>query len=405
MPHSSPIRVQVVIAGGGPVGTMAAYRLAERGIDVVVLESAAVCLEDMRASTLHPPSLEMLDELGLLPDLLRQGLKAPEYQYRNRQTGATIELDMTEIGDVTPYPFRLQCEQFKLTRLIADKLAGHRHGRIVFSRRVVHFDQDTDGVTVTAETPVGLETYRADYLIAADGANSVIRKWLNVDFSGFTYPEKFLTLSTAYPIDQHIPGLAHVAYVADANEWCVMLRVLDFWRILVPATDDADDAFLTGDAKKTSVLNGLVDGHGADVVTNHRTIYRVHQRVANQYAHGRVVLAGDAAHLNNPLGGFGMNSGLHDAWNLTDKLTSILLDGDEAAPLLAHYDRQRRTVMNEFVQTQTIQNKANMEASGENQRALHQANLEAIAADPERRHVYMQTQAMISSRRREAEIL
>jgi 3-(3-hydroxy-phenyl)propionate hydroxylase len=184
----------------------------------------------------------------------------------------------------------------------------------------------------------------------------------------------------------------------------VLLRVPDFWRVLVPAHEDMPDAELTAEAKKTAVFNGLTGGQGAEVITHHRTIYKVHQRVADQYAHGRVLLTGDAAHLNNPLGGFGMNSGVHDAWNLTDKLRQILLEGADPERLLARYDRQRRTVMNEFVQAQTIKNKQEMEASGEDSRARHQAHLQAVADDPQKRRQHILTQAMIPSRQREAEI-
>jgi 3-(3-hydroxy-phenyl)propionate hydroxylase len=393
-----------VIAGAGPVGSVAAYRLAQAGIDVLLLEARGELPEDMRASTFHPPTLEMMAELGLLDELEAVGLKAPVYQYRNRATGEVIAFDMGEIADVSPHPYRLQCEQFKLTRLIAGKLEGHPHGKVMFDRKVVHFEQDAEGVTVNIETPFGLETVRADYLIAADGANSLVRKWLGVGFSGFTYPEKFLTLSTALPLERHFEDLAGVNYVADAAEWCVLLRVPDFWRVLVPAHEDVPDAVLTADAKKTAVFDGLTGGRGAEVVTHHRTIYRVHQRVADQYAHGRVLLTGDAAHLNNPLGGFGMNSGVHDAWNLTDKLRQILLEGAAPQPLLARYDRQRRTVMHEFVQAQTIKNKQAMEASQADNRAQHQAQLQAIADDPEKRREHILTQAMYPSRQREAQI-
>jgi 3-(3-hydroxy-phenyl)propionate hydroxylase len=397
-------RVRVAIAGGGPVGSVAAYRLAQAGIDVVVLESRGCLPEDMRASTFHPPTLEMMNELGLLDELEAVGLRAPVYQYRNRGTGEIIAFDMGEIADVSPHPYRLQCEQFKLTRLIASKLQDHPHGEVMFDRKVVHFEQDADGVTIHVEAPFGVETIRADYLIAADGANSLVRKWLDVDFSGFTYPEKFLTLSTAQPLEPFFNDLAGVNYVADASEWCVLLKVPDFWRVLVPAPEDEPDAVLTADAKKTAVFDGLTQGQGAEVVTHHRTIYRVHQRVADQYTHGRVLLAGDAAHLNNPLGGFGMNSGIHDAWNLTDKLRQILLEGAAPEPLLARYDRQRRTVMHEFVQAQTIRNKQNLEATDVQKRARYEDHLKAAAEDPVARRSHILTQAMYPSRQREAEI-
>jgi 3-(3-hydroxy-phenyl)propionate hydroxylase len=378
-------KVSVLIAGAGPSGAVAAYRLAQMGVDVILLEGQPQCPQDMRASTFHPPTLDMMEELGLLDTLEAQALRAPIYQYRNRATGEVLSLDMGEIADVARHPYRLQCEQFKLTRLIADKLAEHPHGSILFQRRLTHYEQDDQGV------------------IGADGANSLVRKLMGVEFSGFTYPEKFLTLSTTYPVHEAFQDLAYVAYMADPREWCVLIRVSEFWRVLVPALETDDDAVLVGDAKKSVVFDGLV-GDGACVVTSHRTVYRVHQRVANSYRQGRVILMGDAAHLNNPLGGFGMNSGVHDAWNLSDKLQAILQDSADPDAELDRYERQRRTVMQEFVQAQTMRNKRALEAGAEAAQGEAQAQLAAVIANPDLRRDYILNQAMIKSRAREAEI-
>jgi 3-(3-hydroxy-phenyl)propionate hydroxylase len=397
-------KVSVLIAGAGPSGAVAAWRLAEMGLDVVLLETHPRCPEDMRASTFHPPTLDMMEDLGLLETLEAQGLRAPIYQYRNRATGEVLSLDMDEIADEARHPYRLQCEQFKLTRLIADRLREHPHGRVLFQRRLLYYQQDAGGVTAYVETPTTIETYRADYLVGADGANSVIRKLMGVQFDGFTYPEKFLTLSTRYPIEQAFKDLAYVAYMADPQEWCVIIRVPEFWRVLVPAAITEDDEDLRSDEKKTAVFEGLI-GDGKGVETSHRTVYRVHQRVADTYRQGRVLLMGDAAHLNNPLGGFGMNSGVHDAWNLTEKLRQIFHDKADPDQALDHYDRQRRTVMKEFVQAQTMRNKEALEAGAAAAQGQAQAQLSAVIADPEKRRAYLRTQAMITSRAREAEIV
>ena len=199
---------------------------------------------------------------------------------------------------------------------------------------MVYFDQDEKGVSVSAETPYSIENYRADFVIAADGANSIVRKWLDVDFSGFTYPEKFLTLSTAWPLEQHYDRLSYVNYLADPEEWLVLLRVPDLWRVLVPVEEELDDEYILSDEKKDKVFDAIVGtGQGREVRTEHRTIYRVHQRVVDKFNHGRVLLIGDAAHLNNPLGGMGMNSGIHDAFNLCEKLVEIIETDADPEPL------------------------------------------------------------------------
>jgi 3-(3-hydroxy-phenyl)propionate hydroxylase len=391
-------RTQVLVVGAGPVGVIAAYRLALNGIDVVVLESEPTSRADMRASTLHPPTIEMLFKLGVLETLEAQGLRAPVYHYRNRRTGEVLAFDLGELADVTRFPYRLQCEQFKVTRLLGPLIAQHPHGELRFSRHLIDFDQTSDGVEVKVEAPFGIERLKADYVIAADGANSLARKLLGIPFEGFTYPEKFLTLSTAFPVEDAIAGLAWVNYVADPDEWCVLLRVPEFWRVLVPASEDVADAALLSDDKKTDVFRRLVgEAAAASLRTDHRTIYRVHQRVAQTYRGGRVLLAGDAAHLNNPLGGFGMNSGVHDVWNLTDKLIAIYRAGGDADALLDLYDRQRRTVMHEFVQAQTIRNKRMLETASADAQIANQREMEAILKDDERRRDYLMTQAMLKS--------
>lgn len=386
-------QAQVLIAGGGPTGMVLAYALALKGVSVHLLEANTDCLEDMRASTFHPPTLEMMAELGIVDTLEEQGLKAPIYQYYNRQSGANFRLDLSEIGDVTSFPYRLQCEQFKLTRLLAEKLAALPNAEVDFARRVVHIEQSADGIIAHAEGPYDLMGYRADYLVGADGANSIVRKWLGIDFDGFTYPESFLTLSTTYPLERHLNWLSDVNYVADPPEWCVLLRVPGLWRVLVPQNSSTVVGDLLGDETKDRVFRRLIGDAASGVKTEHRTLYRVHQRVAKTFRVGRALLIGDAAHLNNPLGGFGMNSGIHDAWNLADKLGQILLDGGDAEALLDRFDRQRRIITHDFIQAQTI---ANKKALGE-AAAEREALFSRLEKDPAARRDYLLTQAMIRS--------
>ena len=387
-------RAKVIVVGAGPVGSTAAYRLAQNGIDVILLEAHPNCPEDLRASTFHPPSLEMLSEFGIVDDLREIGLEAPVYQYRNRQSGEVFSFDLSELSDMTDYPYRLQCEQYKLARLLTSKLADHPHAEVLFSRRLLTVEQDDKGVTVQVESPMEIETYKADFVIACDGANSTTRKWLGTGFEGFTYPEKFVTFSTKVPLEKHFDDLAYVNYVADPNEWMVLLRVPSVWRVLVPAHEGLDD-FIVSDEKKSQVFQHLIGD--PDVKTEHRTIYRVHQRVADSYFENRVILAGDSAHLNNPLGGFGMNSGIHDVWTLTDNLIPVLKDGGDHIEPLKQYERKRQGVMRAFVQAQTIKNKQTLESGDADAQKKHQENLTAILADDERRRDYLKGQAMFNS--------
>ena len=388
-------RCQVVIVGAGPVGTVMATLLARSGFDVIVLEAGNDCAQDLRASTFHPPTLEMLDEIDITPMLLDRGLKAPVYHWRDRKSGEAIEFDLADIADKTRYPFRIQCEQYHLSRALAEGLEKLPSAEMRFNRRLVSFKQDDSGVDVFVETPMAIEKIRADYLIAADGANSMVRKWLGIEFDGFTYPERFLCLSTPERLEDHLPNLAWVNYVSDPEEWLVLLRVPSLWRILVPTDGEMADDELRSDEMKNSIFDRLI-GNGAQIETEHRTLYRVHQRVAKSFLEKRVILIGDAAHLNNPLGGFGMNSGVHDAFNLFEKLEPVLQTG-KANGSLEKFDRQRRQVTHSFTQSQTIANMKYMQvASGEAHEQKRQEML-AIKQDDTKRREYLVRQSMFES--------
>ncbi len=389
------LKTQIVIAGAGPVGAVTAYYLAQKGIDVVLLEAGGSNAQDLRASTFHPPTLEMLDELGITQKLIDKGLKAPIFHFRERKTGEVIDFDLSEISDRTKFPFRIQCEQYHLSSMLSSELENSEKAQVLFNHRVVGFHQNSGGVEVYAEAPESIIKIEADYLIGADGSNSIIRKWLETDFIGFTYPEKFLCFSTEEPIEETIPNLSYVNYVSDPKEWLVLLRVPKLWRVLVPATEEQSDAFLTSDTHKSEVFDRLI-GNGAGVETKHRTIYRVHQRVAKKFVHDRVIIIGDAAHLNNPIGGFGMNSGIHDAVNLCEKLERIY-SGSDADELLGKFERQRHKTTHDFIQAQTIRNMEYLSQGDSSEHQLRKSEMERNRNDVELRRSYLLRQSMIES--------
>lgn len=397
-------RCQVAVVGAGPVGTAAATLLAQAGFDVIVLEAGEDCAQDLRASTFHPPTLEMLDTIGITPMLLEKGLKAPVYHWRDRQSGEVIEFDLAEIEDVTRYPYRIQCEQYHLSRGLAAGLENYSNAQMRFGHRLVTFKEDDTGVDLWLETMAEIKRVRCDYLIAADGANSIVRKWLGIEFDGFTYPERFLTLSTKLELADYLPNLALVNYVSDPDEWLVLLRVPSVWRVLVPVNGMLSEEELCSERMKNEIFDRLI-GHGSDVETGHRTLYRVHQRVAQSFRSGRVLLAGDAAHLNNPLGGFGMNSGLHDAFNLFEKLEPVLKGKADAEANLSLYDRQRRQVTHSFTQAQTKENMAYIKGGQDEAHKARREKMLAIKENDEARRSYLLRQAMFESLAEAAEIV
>ena len=393
---------KVIIIGAGPVGTFAAYCLAEYGIETLVLESESTCETDMRASTFHPSTLKYLDNLNLADELIEKGLKAPIFQYRIRSTDEVLEFNLQELDDVLDFPFRLQCEQYKFARMLAGKLDRHRHSSVLFNRKLINFSEGNNKVTLDVDHHGTSEQYQCDYLVGADGANSIVRRNLGIEFSGFTYEEKFFTLSTQKPLENYFSNLSYVNYVSDPEEWFVLLKAPSAWRILVPVPQTLDDKAIKSNDYVSDIFTRVLNSCDP-IETIHRTIYRVHQRVVNKMRYGRIMLAGDSAHLNNPLGGFGMNGGLHDAWNLAEKLDGII-NHKKDEDLLNLYDRQRRTVMNDFIQKQTIRNKKMIEETGDANYSSEWMRMRNLHENENERRDYMLRQSMTQSLINEAAI-
>ena len=390
---------RVVIAGAGPVGSLMALYLAQREIPVLLLEKEPQLPVDLRASTFHPPSLEMIADLGfgVIDDMLEKGLVADRYQYRDRRSDEVASFDMSLLADSTRFPFRLQLEQYEFTRIVNERLAELPCAEVRFGHEVTGFSQIEDHVDIEVSTSTGGERIRADFLVSAEGARSQIRKLAGIDYLGFTYDEKFLVVSTSFPFEDVFDDLSWVNYVSDPEEWCVILRTEKLWRVLFPTTpENADDeAYLLSDAFIQERLHHLWDKEG-DYDIGHRTLYNVNQRVAETYYVGRVLLAGDACHINNPLGGMGMNGGLHDGNNLAAKLVSILRDGEAHIPLFDQYNRQRRDLAVRFVQEHTIANKKLMEATDTDTQVARQKMLMETAADPVKAKAFLLERAMIN---------
>ncbi len=231
----------VIIAGAGPAGCALALYLAQQGASVLLLEAQHELPMDLRASTFHPPSLDMLATLGVTQRLLKIGLVTPHYQYRDRRTGDRAVFDMSLLAGETDYPFRLQCEQYKMTRIVCEMLADYPNAEVRFNHRALKAENRGDHAELTASTPNGEQQLKARYIIGADGASSAVRKSLGVEFSGFTYSELFLVVSSPFPFEDVLPGLSNVNYVSDPDEWCVILRTPEIWRVLFP-TQPGDSA-------------------------------------------------------------------------------------------------------------------------------------------------------------------
>ncbi len=389
---------KIIVIGGGPVGAMAALMLAQAGVPALLLEAEAGVVIDYRASTFHPPTLELLEPTGATTALLAMGLQAPTMQYRDRRLGKIAEFDLALLRKDTAYPFRLQCEQFKLVDWAYRALAEAPAATLRFRHRVIGIAQDDDSVSVTAETPDGPVTLTADYAIACDGGRSFVRKQLGIDFPGWTHPESFLVSGVPFDFRAAMPDLCSVNYTADPDEWYFLLQIPDLWRVVMPVAPTVDAVDAASDAYIQRTLQGLLPRAEPYEIAV-RAIYRVSQRVAETYRRGRVFLAGDAAHINNPLGGMGLNGGLHDAVDLTRRLADVW-HGRADTGVLDGYEPRRKPEAVNAINAVTERNKRLLEERDPEVRARNLAEWRRMAADPALAYQHLLQTSMIASLRR-----
>lgn len=398
---------RIIISGGGPVGLICALGLARSGVPVTVLERNDTILDDPRAATTHPATLELLDDLGLEADIREAGLVAPVFQFWDRLSGELVaEFDHALLRDETRFPYVVQCEQYKTARITLAHLQAEPLAEVLFGHEVTAIAPGDEAVTVTIRNEAGTFQRRTPWLIGADGGRSLVRKAAGIDFEGFTFPEQFMVLTTPFDFESN-KGYCYRSYFADPNEWCNCFKVAadgppGLWRTVYPADPEATEEHLLNDEAVQARLQKFFPMQG-DYQIVHRNLYRVHQRVAATFRKGRVLLAGDSAHVNNPIGGMGLNGGIQDAVTLSRKLADVW-HGRGGSDLLDLYDLQRRTVTTEFVQAQTIQNKKRLEAKDE---ATRQANFEELRktqADPERAKAFLMRSSMLEAQRRAASL-
>jgi 3-(3-hydroxy-phenyl)propionate hydroxylase len=394
---------QVIICGGGPVGLITALGLVRNGIPVTVFEIQDELQDDPRAATTHPASLELLDQLGLEQAVRAAGLVAPVFQFHDRVTGEMVaEFDHAVLEGETKFPYVVQTEQFKISNIVLEQLKQEPQAKILFGHEVIGIQADDDNVTVRTRSNAGEQDHIARYVVASDGARSFVRKSLGIEFEGFTFQEMFMVLTTPFDFEANM-GYSYRNYFADPDEWCNCFKVAadgppGLWRLVFPADPEKPEEELLGEKAVQAKLQKFFPKDG-DYELAHRNLYRIHQRVAKTFRQGRVMLAGDASHANNPIGGMGLNGGIQDAMNLVEKLSDVWHGrGDDT--LLDLYDIQRRTVATQFVQAQSIQNKKRLETRDHEAREANFRELREMAADPVRAKAFLMQTSMLESMRR-----
>jgi 3-(3-hydroxy-phenyl)propionate hydroxylase len=391
---------RVLVVGAGPVGMVCALALHRRGVAVTVCEQEPAPVRDQRAASIHPPTLALLDDLGVTRKIIPRGHVSPTYRFHDRVKNAVIaEFDLGRMADEFRFPFVLQYEQYKLTASITSEYANGGDFDVRFSHAVTGLTQQADHVEAEIASPAGSERLNASYVIGCDGGRSTVRKLAGIEFEGFTYPEKFIKIATTFDFGEVNPNLVYRNYFSDPDEWCNLFKVRGespsgLWRAIFPLRHDEDDAEALAPDKIEARLQKFFPKAGRYHV-EYVNVYPVSQCVAATMRLGRILLAGDAAHVNNPIGGMGMNGGIHDAINLADKLARVL--HGEAEDLLDLYSRQRRHAAVKYVQQQTIANKRLMEERDPTVRAKNFDELRRIAEDTEASRKYMRRAALLDS--------
>jgi 3-(3-hydroxy-phenyl)propionate hydroxylase len=392
---------RIVVIGAGPVGLCLSLALAQADLKVCLIEALGDdnFLEQVpRAGTNHPATLEMYDRLGLYQQLEPRGIIAPVFHYWDRHEGKLIAaFDHAGLKDDTRFPYVLQCERIKIVEEALKMAKAHPNIDLRLNTEFVSFAQDGDGVTAHLTNPAGeKEIVAGRYLVSGEGARSIVRRELAIAFEGFTYDDRTLNIEVAYDFTQH--GYAHRNYISDPNQWSNLFHWKgppDRWRVHFPTDPKADEAALMRpEALQAQMQSFLPTGKPFDIVGSN--LYIVHQRVAQKFRAGRAILAGDSAHVNSPIGAMGMNSGVHDAINLADKLIAIAR-GEADDGVLDRYERQRRHVAIAHTQAQTIRNKRLLAEQDPAVRSRNHDELRRTAENPELARKFLLRTALFES--------
>lgn len=370
VPIDTPVNVMdtVLIIGAGPVGLMLALLLAQQGIASTVLEKEDRLLDIPRAIGYYGPVHRVFQESGIYDQVAAEGLGCAGYTWRSpvcddgeggKRLGNIVAQNVTSIRDPTtgqypPCTYMIMLAQNRLTEILAERVVGTGLVKLHKKTELVDISESHVGVEVTVETEHGRKQYAASYLVGCDGSRSAVRRLLKIPMAGMTWPERFMAtdvLRTA-PVIPDMP----VHFTVDTRYWAVVTPLEkptpgqpSLWRYSLAVTDPTpSDEEVTSPEFVDSLLDKQIDGPRP---SNHRVIrkslYRMHQLLASAMYRGRCFLAGDAGHLNNPIGGLGLCTGLLDAdalaQTLTMALTTNMSEEERKRIFFAYSDSRRKT--------------------------------------------------------------
>jgi 6-hydroxy-3-succinoylpyridine 3-monooxygenase len=371
----------VTIIGAGPVGLISALGLAQAGVRVSVIEAEPRIVNSPRAAVYFWSVLDGLERLGILDAAEGAGVRKQDYTYLVRRTGERIEYSLKILEGHTARPYNLHLSQHRLAEIALARLKTLSNATVRFATRLQGLRQDADGVTLSVAMGHETAELRARWVIGADGAGSTTRRLLGLSFDGTTWPERFVATNVYYDFARH--GYTRTTFVID-SDYGAVIALLDnegLWRCTY--MEDATLAEETFLERLPRAYAAILPGHGAYRLER-ASPYRMHQRSAQRYRVGRVVLAGDAAHVTNPTGGLGLTSGLFDSYALYPALAAVILEGADHLVLDRYSTARRDTFVNRVSPQATANKRLVFHANGggrELEEAL--ASLRRLATDGE----------------------
>jgi len=347
--HDSALDTDILIVGAGPVGLFLANECARRGLRFRIIEAQASQSEHSKALAIFPRTLEIFDMAGLVRPFLEAANRVTSVQV---VTATKTLAHMPFQPGETPYPFVAMVPQDVTEKLLVQELQ-RRGGYVEYETSFISAIQHDHHVSATLENAGRRLEVTAKFVVGCDGAHSAVRHLLNLPFEGAEYNDTFLLADVqtndVLPADQ--------LQLCPSEFGPVAIFPMSATRRRIVATIEQAD----GDVPSLDLVQRILRQRGPAGFAVHAltwsTYFRIHHRQVAKLRVGRMFVAGDAAHIHSPFGGQGMNTGLHDIWNLIWKL-DLALHGHENEALLNSYTAERRPVIKQVIETTHLLTKA-----------------------------------------------